>query len=180
LFINRQKRLKISENRELSAKLEHEKEVQKLEKEKQEELLDAKTREITSYSILVSNKNNLLKSIFDLNTQVLNNKGKTTEASAKIDEIIKNNLNVDEEWDNFKMHFDKVHPHFFEKLKKLDAGLTDENLKLCAYIKMGMTNKQIAQLFHVMANSIISYRYRLKKKLQIPDNESLSRFIGNL
>jgi len=187
LFINQQKRRKASENRELTARLEHEKKIQqyekrqqKLEKEKQEGILDAKTREITSYSLLVSNKNHLLKQIMDLNSQVFDNKENAVDVAAKIDEIIQGDLNIGEEWENFKMHFDKVHPHFFEKLKQICNDLTEENLKMCAYFKIGMTTKQIAQLLNVIPNSIITNRYRLKKKLKLIDEEDLDDFIRNL
>jgi DNA-binding NarL/FixJ family response regulator len=172
--------LKVVENRELAAEVEHEKKVQqyekrqrKLEKEKQKEVLDARTREITSYSLLVSNKNQLLKQIMEINTQTLDNKQNATKIAVKIDEIIHSNLSTDEEWDNFKMHFVKVHPHFFK-------NLTEDNLKMCAYIKIGLTNKQIAQFLHVAPSSIIISRYRLKKKMQLPDEEDLTTFIGNL
>ena len=187
LFINQQKRRKISENRELATKLEYEKKVQqyekrqrKLEKEKQEEILDAKTREITSYSLLVSNKNNILKQIMETNAQIFDNKENAAEIAKKTNEIIHSNLNVDEEWDTFKMHFEKVHQHFFEKLKQSCSDLTEENLKMCAYFKIGMTTKQIAQLLHVDPHSVIISRYRLKKKLQLPDGESLDDFVRNL
>jgi tetratricopeptide (TPR) repeat protein len=187
LLINQQKRRKISENRELATKLEYEKKVQqyekrqrKLEKEKQEEILDAKTREITSYSLLVSNKNNILKQIMETNAQIFDNKENAPKIAQKTDEIIRNNLNIDEEWDTFKIHFDKVHQHFFEKLKQSCSNLTEENLKMCAYFKIGMTTKQIAQLLHVDPHSVIISRYRLKKKLQLPDDESVDDFIRNL
>jgi tetratricopeptide (TPR) repeat protein len=187
LLVNQQKRRKISENLALTAKLEHEEKVQqyekkqrKLEKEKQEEMLDAKTREITSYSILVSNKNQLLKQISGLNTQILDNKENAIKMATKIDEIIQSNINIDEEWENFKIHFDKVHPHFFEKLKQLCDDLTEENLRFCAYIKIGMTTKQIAQLLHVIPSTIFTSRYRLKKKLQLSDEEDVDDFIWRL
>ena len=187
LFINQQKRRKISENRELATKLEYEKQVQqyekrqrKLEKEKQEEILDAKTREIASYSLLVSNKNNILKQIMEMNTHIIDNKESVAEIATKTDEIIRNNLNVDAEWDTFKIHFEKVHHLFFEKLKQAGSNLTEENLKMCAYFKIGMTTKQIAQLLHVDPHSITISRYRLKKKLQLSDGESLDDFVRNL
>jgi DNA-binding NarL/FixJ family response regulator len=96
---------------------------------------------------------------------------------AQINEIIQNNINIDEEWKNFKLHFDKVHPHFFEKLKQLCSDLTEENLKICAYIKMGMTPKQIAQLLHVVTGSVNKTLYRLKKKLHLSEEESLKSYI---
>jgi len=187
LLANRQKRLKASENRELTTKLEHEKKVQQykkrqqeLEKEKQKEVLDAKTREISSYSLLVSNKNNLLNQIKELNTQAINNKENTYKYLKKVEEIIHGNLSVDEEWSNFKMHFDKVHPHFFKKLKRLCGNLTEDNLKMCAYIKMGMTTKQIAQLLNIADSSVVISRHRIKKKLKLSAQENLVHFIGTL
>ena len=187
LFFNQQKRLKVSEAHELKSKLEHkekveqyEKQKRQLEKEKQKEVMDAQTRELTSYSLLVSNKNNILNQILEVNQHAINNKENTEKVLTIIKEIITRNLSVDEEWENFKMHFDKVHPHFFKKLKRLCNDLTGENLKMCAYIKIGMTNKQIAQLLQVVPTSIITNRYRLKKKLQLSDEEDLENFIRNL
>jgi tetratricopeptide (TPR) repeat protein len=187
LYTHQQKLRKASENRELSAKLEHEKRVQyyekrqrRLEKEKHEAIVDAQTREITTYSMLVSNKNQMLKQIQELTVQLSDNKENITKSTKKIEEIVQSNLNIDEEWDNFKMHFHKVHPLFFEKLKQHCDDLTEENLKMCAYIKMRMTTKQIAQLLNVIPSSIITSRYRLKKKLQLTDEVELDGFIGDL
>ena len=176
LFINQQKRRKASENRELSIQLEHEQEIKK----KQEELLDVKTREITSYSLLVSNKNNLLRQIKDLTEHIFDNQENKVKNTAKIDEIIRDNLNIDDEWENFKMHFDNVHPHFFAKLKQLCDDLTEENLKMCAYIKIGMSNKQIAQLLHIKHTSVIVNHHCLKKKLQLPEKENFRHFVGRV
>ena len=160
-----QKRHKI---RELNSKIK----LKEVEKAKQEELSNAKSRELTSYSALVSNKNLILSQIMELNSQEYNKEVKT-----KISEIIRNNLNIDEEWTNFKLHFDSVHPNFFEKLKQMSSDLTEENLKICAYIKMGMTSKQIAQLMNVVKGSVDKSLQRLKKKLQLSEEESLKSFI---
>ena len=183
LYVNQQKKRKASENRELLAKAEHdkkaltyEKRMRKLEKEKQKEISDAKIREITSYSLLVSSKNDTLKGIQELVAQIPNNKN----IVQKVNNIIQNNLSAENEWDNYKMHFEKVHPHFFKNLKKKAKNLTEENLKMCAFIKMGMTTKQIANLLNVANSSIIVNRHRLKKKLKLSDKESLTNYIGNM
>ena len=187
LLFQQQKNRKASENRELSAKLEHEKKVQQyekrqrqLEKEKQKEVLDAKVREISSYSLLVSYKNNLLRQIREYNAQAINNNEDSTKAQMKIEEIIHSNFNMDEEWDNFKMHFEKVHPHFFKKLKKMGNELTEENMKLIAYLKMGMSTKQIAQMLNITEMSVSKSRQRIKKKLKLEEQENLAEFIGSL
>jgi len=187
LFVNQQKRRKASENRELTAKLAHEEKVQqyeaqrrKLEKEKQKEVLDAKTREITSYSLLVSDKHTLLKKIMDLNTRALNDEENREKTLKRVGDIITGSLSVDGAWETFKMHFDKVHPHFFKKLKRLCGDLTEENLKMSAYIKMGMSTKQIAQLLNIANSSVVISRHRIKKKLKLPEKENLTHFIGSL
>ena len=122
----------------------------------------------------------ILKQITDFTAQIFDNKDNSIKIAKKINEIIQNNLNIDEEWENFKMHFDKVHPDFFEKLKQACDSLTEENLRMCAYIKIRLTNKQIAQLLHVIPNTVITSRYRLKKKLQLADDEDLDCFISKL
>jgi len=187
LFLLSLHRHKANENRELTAKLKYEKRVQryeknqhKLEKEKQEALIDAKVREITSYSMLVSHKNKMLQQIRALLSQMFDTKESSIKIADKIDKIILSNLNMDEEWESFKMHFEKVHPQFFEKLKQQSDELTEENLKMCVYIKMRMTTKQIAQLLQVIPSSIFTNRYRLKRKLHLTNKEDLDAFIENL
>ena len=169
LYVHQQKLRKIAENKELTATLEYEK-----------EKLDLKKREISSYSMLVSNKNQLLNQIRELNSQIFDKKENIIKITKKIDDIIKCNLNTDDEWKNFKLHFEAIHPRFFEKIRLLCSDFTEENLKLCAYIKMGLTTKQIATMFNVVPNTIISNRHRLKKKLKLSEEESLSDFIVKL
>jgi DNA-binding NarL/FixJ family response regulator len=161
---------------ELTAKIN----LQTLEKEAHKGVLDAQTREISSYSLLVSNKNEIMNKIMALNEQIIQNKEDAEKTAKAINELIKSNLSIDKEWDNFKLHFEKVHPNFFEKLKQSCKELTEDNLKTCAYIKIGMSNKQIAHLLNVAPNSIIISRYRMKKKLQLSDSEDLKTFLDNL
>ena len=67
-----------------------------------------------------------------------------------------------------------------ERLPPMCNDLTEENLRMSAYIKMGMTTKQIAQLLNIADNSVFISRHRIKKKLKLSEKESLSRFIRSL
>ncbi|MDL2256881.1 LuxR family transcriptional regulator [Bacteroidales bacterium OttesenSCG-928-I14] len=180
VFVQQQKRKKEIENRELSKQLEHEKKIQQIQKEKQDEIIEAKTREITSYSLLLSNKNNILKQVLDLNGQIRKDKDNTNDVTKKIDKLIQSNFNVDTEWKDFKMHFDKVHPSFFDKLKTQCPELTENNLRICAYFKIGMSTKQIAQILHISPSSVSIHRHRLKKKLGLNESDDLDAFIRSL
>jgi DNA-binding CsgD family transcriptional regulator len=83
-------------------------------------------------------------------------------------------------WDGFKLHFENVHPHFFENLKKIKPDLTQSELRLCAYIKMNLTTKEIANLLNISDRSIQTNRYRLKRKLGLDANKSLINYIQAL
>jgi len=111
---------------------------------------------------------------------MLDNKNNIHIKVNEIHKIIKENLNIDEEWNNFKMHFEKVHPQFFEKLKNRCETLTDENLKMCSYFKIGISTKQIAQLLNVETNTVSISRHRIKRKLNLSTDDSFSSFINSL
>jgi tetratricopeptide (TPR) repeat protein len=180
LFAQQQKRKKERENQILAERLKHEKEIQQLEKEKQDEVIAAKTREITSYSLQLSNKNSVLKQILDLNTQLINSQKEVKNIAGKIDDIIQNNFDVDNEWHLFKIHFEKVHPSFFDKLKQSCNELTENNLRICAYFRIGISTKEIAQILHISPRSVFLQRHRLKKKLGLGENDDLDDFIRNI
>ncbi|MDH6354954.1 tetratricopeptide (TPR) repeat protein [Dysgonomonas sp. PH5-45] len=180
LLLLQQKRLKENENRELTKQLDHEKKIKELQKKSQDEVIEAKSREIASYSLLLSNKNSILKEILNINTQLAKNKKDTEEYTKKINTIIKNNFQSETEWSDFKIHFEKVHPSFFDKLKQHRADLTENNLRICAYYRLGMSTKQIAQILHITPASVSIHRHRIKKKLGLGEEDGLDDFLRNI
>ena len=84
---------------------------------------------------------------------------------------------INNNWGVFKVHFEKVHPNFFVELLKIQPKLTQSELRLCAYIKMNLTTKEIANLTNISDRSIQTNRYRLKKKLELDPNTNLISFI---
>ena len=95
LLVQQQKRRKMAENRELSVQLEQNRRIQQLEREKHEELLDAKIREITSYSLLMANKNNVLQEVLDVHQQIYDGEKEVHDNLRKIDILIQNNFNLE-------------------------------------------------------------------------------------
>jgi len=83
-------------------------------------------------------------------------------------------------WDDFESHFDLIHQDFFKKLQINFGFFTANELRLCAFIKLNMTNKEIALIIYTSPNSVNTARKRLKKKLGLLPNESLQSFIRNL
>lgn len=83
-------------------------------------------------------------------------------------------------WDQFVGHFIQVAPHFFEELKQRFPDLTPNEIKLCAYIRIGMSSKQIAQMLNLSPESVNKNRYRLRKKLGLEKDTVLDEIIAGL
>ncbi len=88
-------------------------------------------------------------------------------------------MNFDDDWEKFKLHFQQVHPHFFEKIRQNFKNLSNNDIRFCAYIRMGLSTKEIAQLQGISASSIQKARYRLKKKIGLAKEINLVDFISN-
>ncbi len=81
--------------------------------------------------------------------------------------------NMDEEWEHFTKHFDKVHSDFLLALKEKHPTISVNELKLCAYLRMNLTTKEIAQLMNISVRGVEVSRYRVRKKLEIPTESSM-------
>src|SRR5690606_943317 len=69
----------------------------------------------------------------------------------------------------FDVHFEKVHNNFFNELKAACPELTKRELRLCAFIKMDLSNKEIAPLLNISVRGVETSRYRIRKKLQVQE-----------
>lgn len=82
--------------------------------------------------------------------------------------------------DNFEKLFEEVYPDFYQKLLDINNSLTQNDLKLCACIRLNQTSKEIALRMGVSTRTIESQKYRLKKKLRLDENQKLLSFIISL
>ena len=84
--------------------------------------------------------------------------------------------NIDQEWENFTKHFDSVNSDFVVRLKEKYPTISSNEIKLCAYLRMNLSTKEIAQLMNISVRGVEISRYRLKKKLGIPTEVNLFDF----
>ncbi len=133
---------------------------------------DSKSRELVTTRIMQEKKNELLDHI----KQTIDsyNKSKDINILINLNNLIDDNIRNENDWEMFKLHFEEVHPNFFLNLKKEHPSLTQNNLKLCAYIKIGLSNKEISRIFNVNPDSIKTAKKRLKKKLNLHPGEDFS------
>ena len=97
----------------------------------------------------------------------------------KILEISKNEVQSFKDWKIFESNFNELNQDFFKKLIAIQPKLTTKDLRLCAYIKTGLTSKKIAPLIGISVRGVELQRYRLKKKLNVSANDNIASFLKN-
>jgi DNA-binding CsgD family transcriptional regulator len=86
----------------------------------------------------------------------------------------------DNYWEDFRLIFDKVHPTLLSGLQQQFPSLTQNEMRLLALVKMNISSADTAKLLGITTDSLRVVRYRVKKKLQLTPEESLSAFIQSL
>lgn len=175
-----QKRIRKIQNQELRNSLRQEVLIKNMQQQNFERDLKQKNCELSSSVLLLANKNEVLQQLSQITRQYSERGEIPVEYVKQLNQVIGESLKKDDEWDRFKIHFDQVHPGFFTTLKKRYPDLSENELKLCAYIRIGLRAKQIAEMLNVTADSVNTNRYRLRKKLQLEKNTNLDDFIRNL
>jgi ligand-binding sensor domain-containing protein/DNA-binding CsgD family transcriptional regulator len=175
-YEEKQKRLRDVHQLELE---KSEKEIVKLRNEKLEAEIHHKNKEMASATMHLVKKGELITKVKD-ELQRLNKvveEDKSFDAIKKMIKALDEDDKMDEDWEHFTIHFDKVHNDFFIALKKQHANLTPSELKLCAYLRMNLSTKEMAQLMNISVRGVEISRYRLRKKLQIPTETNLFNYL---
>lgn len=129
--------------------------------------LNLKRREITSKLMYIQKKNEAIASVADrLEESRHLFSGKSSPVIAHVIKELSVN-SKDDSWEEFELRFREVDPCFFRKLSEKFPHLTPNDKKLCAYLKLNLSTKEIASLLNLSLNSVLSARYRLRKKLNI-------------
>ncbi|MFM7672419.1 MAG: triple tyrosine motif-containing protein [Bacteroidota bacterium] len=101
-------------------------------------------------------------------------------AQAEVKKMIKQleeDDQIDQEWDQFAKHFDKVHSDFVVRLKAKHPNISPNEVKLCSFLRMNLSSKEIAQLLNISLRGVEISRYRLRKKLNLPNGVSLFDYL---
>jgi tetratricopeptide (TPR) repeat protein len=140
------------------------------EKEKLQEKLDFNRRELASATLYLYQKNELLSGLKD-DIETLSQGDAPPGQIGRIKSTIQQNLYMDADWDKFKLHFEQVHPDFFKSLNHKHPGLTAYEVRLCAYLHLNLSTKEIAALLNITPGSVTKAKVRLNKKLNRTENE---------
>ncbi len=101
----------------------------------------------------------------------------TKRALERIEREIDTTLRLQEDWEQFEYHFDQVHGDFLSRLRNQFEELTPNDQKLCAFLRLNLNTKEIANLMSISLRGVEIARYRLRKKLALHKGQNLSKFI---
>ncbi|HVW97642.1 MAG TPA: triple tyrosine motif-containing protein, partial [Mucilaginibacter sp.] len=144
--------------------------------------LASKSRELANSAMNIVYKNELLQKISEEIAHLKDTSGKplAEEQLRRIQKVIDEGMNDDRDWNIFESSFNEAHENFFKKLKAGHPDLVPNDLKLCAYLRMNMSSKEMASLLNISLRGVEIRRYRLRKKLNLDHDKNLVEFLIEL
>jgi AraC family transcriptional regulator, chitin signaling transcriptional activator len=163
-------------------KLQRDKEAINRDKAVLEEDVINKSKQLANYTMLLVHKKDIFNEITD-DLKELKSYLRNEESRKKLLEIFQklSKHQIGEEYmEVFDVHFEKVHHNFFERLKQLNPELTKRELRLCAFVKMNLSNKEISPLLGISLRGIENARYRIRKKLGVASEDNFAAFLESV
>ena len=154
------------------ARLAGEQEIIKLKNEQLQKDIEVKNRELAMTTMSLINKSELLNGI---KNDLSNLQDKSSRD--QVIKVINRNLNNDHDWEYFQEAFNNADKDFLKKMHELHPNLTPNDLKLCVYLRLNLSSKEIAPLLNISVRSVEIKRYRLRKKMNLEHEKSLVEYI---
>ncbi len=143
--------------------------------------MELKNKELASIAIQITHKNEILSNLKANIDQISHKVNEQAQKELKqLVNAIDQDLKLDEDWEQFTMHFEDVHSDFFSRLRNNYGDLTPKDLKMCAYLRMNLSSKEIAPLMNISVRGVEISRYRLRKKLGIDKDANLIEYMLNI
>lgn len=146
----------------------------KLRNEQLSQDVDNKNRELAVSTMSLNSKNELLAFIKEDLKKTTQDDNKNIKSVIR---TINNNITEEDSWKIFKEAFDSADKDFLKRIKQLHPLLTPNDLRLCAYLRLNLSSKEIAPLFNISVRSVEIKRYRLRKKMDLRHEIGLVEYI---
>jgi len=156
-----------------------EKEIIKLQNEKLESEVRLKKQELANASMHLVEREDALARVKEELQSLYKKTGHNHDVKSAlqlVSEVEKSKSN----WDQFASHFNEINNDFLKKLKARFPSLTNSDLKVCAYLQLNLSTKEIAQLMNISVRGVDISRYRLRKKFQLSRPQSLNDFLNSI
>ena len=171
--------LEVADEKRKTESQNAEKEIMKLYNDKLQAEISHKNMQLADSTLSIIRKNEVL---IEIKTELEKQKeelGSRYPARylQRLTTLIDRNISNDNDWEIFEALFDQAHENFFKRLKQSYPDLTQSDLKLCAYLKLNLSSKEIAPLLNISIRGVEIRRYRLRKRLALDADYNLVEFI---
>jgi tetratricopeptide (TPR) repeat protein/DNA-binding CsgD family transcriptional regulator len=168
---------KENEKQHFADKVFAEKQINRLQQQQYKANIEHKNQRLANSTLDLIQKNEFLITL----KNKISSTGQDTELTKKeIISLINQNIDIDQNWKKFRYDFNQTHPGFFDKLKAKFPDLSETYTQLCAFLRIGLSSKEIAQLQNVSDSAINKNRQRLRKKLGLEAETDLTAFLKEL
>ncbi|NQU52379.1 MAG: PAS domain S-box protein [Bacteroidetes bacterium] len=143
--------------------------------------LNLKDRELVSFLLQLSQKNELLKMVSNQLKEVYSKNLKNTkEKISELTELLETKSTLSIDWTMIENQVEKLHPGFLNKLQVKHPSISIRDKKLCAYLRLGLSSKEVSGLLDITPKSVEIARVRLRKKLRLSTNIRLASYLFQL
>lgn len=150
-------------------------------KERLQAELNLKDRELVSFLLQLSQKNELLKMVSNQLKKVNTDNSKISkETILQLTEMVETKSSLSMDWTMIENQIEKLHPGFQNKLQVKHPTITIKDKKLCAYLRLGLSSKDVSGLLGITPKSVEIARVRLRKKLNLPATIRLYNYLIQL
>lgn len=164
-FIYRNQKLK---NKEKETALQ-------LQKENYERAVEKASIQLQQFTDNIRQKNELIEEF----KKELENK-QYINHEVTIERLMDFTIATQQEWIKFTQLFEQVYPQFIKKLQAKYPQLTASEIRLIVLTKLQLSTKEMAAMTGVSLDAIHKSRYRLRKKLILPEEDDFSKIIQEL
>jgi len=140
-------------------------------------ILASKQRQLKHYTQSLLEKSAIISTISEELEALKNSTEIVDENMEKFTRILHLKIHTEEDWENFKKAFEEVYPNFFTKLRYKYPTITASELRLAAITKLNLSIKEAATMLGISVESVKQSRYRLKKRMEVPDDSTLKNFL---
>ncbi|UII78696.1 triple tyrosine motif-containing protein [Flagellimonas sp. CMM7] len=176
-YHKRQQKLIEKNKRDMElAQAQNDKEIIKIKNEQLKEEFRSKSNELAASTLSIIKKNELLSKVKEQLVSNIEDKNSVKP----IITIIDKSLNQNDDWELFKEAFNNADRKFLKKLKKSHPNLSPNDIRLCAYLRLNLSSKEIAPLLNISPRSVEIKRYRLRKKMDLTHDDNLVNYILKL
>ncbi|MDP5172395.1 MAG: hypothetical protein NWR72_19275 [Bacteroidia bacterium] len=155
---------------------EAEKEILRLQNEKLEQEVSSKKERLSAVLLQTAHKNEILMNIKNLVEESTDFVGMRRQLLGSIDRELKE----EDYWEQFQLNFDDTHQEFIRQLRQLHPTLTPTEVRLSSFIRMHLSNREIAAIMSITLSGVEKGKFRMKKKIGLPKEADLNAYLVDL